>query len=514
MNEFTKAHESVVIGVLEGWDRMIFRGTLPRLSYVEGLAGYLRYRGILLKDFVNFGKRVTATIERRCQALARQAGRPYQYVASSRVSKERLVQGMVVQDQVKEGLVCVLSCVEPCRSFEVYKNGALKRLELVSRERKCRFFYLYYLHREFGLMHVRIQSWLPLDVQVYINGRSYLQKRLEKAGMFYRQYDNTFLEIADVSRAQAMLDELTTRRWESTLWKLVRPVMGQLFGGDGLLRDLAGYYWTIRQSEYATDVIFKSAAELREVYPALCRHAMERLASPDVLRFLGQKHAGKREVTSSYQKRQEGVRVKHTLQHNSLKMYDKGGSVLRVETTINDAGMFQSFRRAQGDVESRLCWRKMRKAVADIQRRREVSSAANGRYLDALALARIGAPAHRVLDPVSRGKRSAGKPVRALRPVSPEDAGVFAAVMRGEHLMWGFTNRQIQGSLYPCASADLAERRRRSAQVSHRLRLLRRHGLIHKLGSSRRYRVTPDGHRIMSLALIVRDSDSTLLLAA
>ena len=185
INEFIKGHQEQVIGVVEGWDRIIFRGTLCRLSYVEGLMSYLSLRGILLKEFGAFCQRITDAVAERCQAMAQEADRPYRYVASAQVRKDQLVEKIIAQDQVKEGLVCVLACVEPCRSFEIHKNRLARRLELQSAARKCRFFYLYYLHREFGLMHVRIQSWLPLEVQVYINGRSYLQRRLEKAGIAY-----------------------------------------------------------------------------------------------------------------------------------------------------------------------------------------------------------------------------------------------------------------------------------------------------------------------------------------
>jgi hypothetical protein len=515
MKEFIRMHEAQVAGVLEGWDRMIFRGSLRRLSYVEGLFSYMSFHRILLKEFGAWCQRITDRVAERCQAIARGAGRPYVYLPSAQGRKDQMVEKIIARDGITEGLICVLACVEPCQSFEIHKNKRTQRLELVSCPRKCRFFYLYYLHREFGLMHVRIQSWLPLDVQVYINGRSYLQKRLEKAGIAYQQCDNTFTHIGDVPKAQEMMDDLTRRNWGQTLWKLVRPVMGDLLRRGGLLPELpSGYYWTIRQSEYATDVMFKDAAYLREVYPALCRHVTERLASDDVLRFLGQKHPGKREVTGSYQRRREGVRVKHCVGNNSVKMYDKAGSVLRVETTINDAGMFEVYRRAQGDGESELRWRKMRKAVADIERRGAVGRASNGRYLTALSAVHRPALARQVLDPISRSKTVDGQRVRALRPVSPEDAGLFAAVLRGEHLIHGFTNRRVQELLYPTPPGDPAEKRRRSAQVSHRLRLLRRHRIIHKVGAKRLYRLTPEGQRVMSLALTIRDSDAVDLLAA
>jgi hypothetical protein len=515
MDQFIQTHQEQVIGVLTGWDRVIFRGSLRKLCYVEGLMRYLWQRQILLKDFGEFSQRVTKALAGRCEALAAAAGRPYRYVASAQARKEQLVQRILAESPVEEGLVCVLRCVEPCQSFEVHRNGQSKRLELVSAPRKCLFFYLYYRHRVLGLIFVRIQSWLPLEVQVYVNGRSYLAQRLHQAGIAHTQVDNTFTHIADLPRAQQMLDALTARDWSATLWRLVRPVMKGILQSKRLLGDLAGdYYWTMRQSEWATDVMFKDAAYLQEVYPALCRHAMERLSSPDMLRFLGQKQPGKRAVTSSYQRRKEGVRVKHCVGNNSVKMYDKAETVLRIETTVNDAGMFEVYRRAQGDPESPLRWRTMRKAVADIARRAEVSAQANGMYLDALAAVHRPAPVEQVLDPVSQRQRVDGQAVRALRPVSPEDAAFFAAVLHGEHLIRGFTNRQLQRLLFDQPPDDPAEARRRSAQTSHRLRLLRHHGLIRKVGAKRLYRTTAKGHSVMGLALSLRAADSVDLLAA
>src|SRR5262249_1602890 len=148
------------------------------------------------------------------------------------------------------------------------------------------------------------------------------------------------------------------------------------------------------QSEWATDVMFKSAAELGRLYPALVRHGMLAFKSPDVLRFLGQavKIDGgipareKREVSSSFLERMEGVRIKQRAGMNSVKMYDKQGSVLRTETTINDASAFKAFRPKEGGAEDDLKWRTLRQGVADLHRRAEISDACNTRYLNALAV--------------------------------------------------------------------------------------------------------------------------------
>jgi hypothetical protein len=140
-----------------------------------------------------------------------------------------------------------------------------------------------------------------------------------------------------------------------------------------------------------------------------------------------------------------------------------------------------------------------------------VSRAANERYLQTLAVVGEETPSHRILDAVSTPVCQQGRRYRALRPISPQEAGLFEATLAGEHVLEGFTNRQIQARLYLSPASDERERRRRSAWVSRQLRLLRAHGLIHKLGKHRRYRVTLHGQTVMTTALVFRRTDAALL---
>jgi hypothetical protein len=401
--------------------------------------------------------------------------------------------------------------VEPCQAFDLYRNREQKRLQLVSRQRKCRFFYFYFIDREFGLMHVRLQSWIPFGVQVCLNGRSYLARQMKREGIPFVQKDNTFAAIADVKRAQALLDRLSKRDWSKTLnrWgDRANPLLEWLgFAGP------FGYYWSIRQSEVATDVMFRDAQSLREVYASLCRHAIEHFHSRDVMRFLSGKTSRilANEVVTRQEERPEGVRIKHTVNGNSIKMYDKQGSVLRIETTINNPRMFQVLHGRPAEGGRALTWRKMRKGISDTRQRVEASLAANGRYLQALAVVGEETPSHRILDPVSMPVEKQGRRYRALRPVSPQEAILFEAILAGEHLLTGFTNRQVQHRLFASEARDLKERLRRSSFISRQLRLLRAHRLIHKVPKRRLYRTTTRGHTVMTTALIFRQTDAALL---
>jgi hypothetical protein len=118
------------------------------------------------------------------------------------------VRELMERDGVEKGLICVLSCVEPCRSFSVHRNRQKYELELVAGERKCLHVYFYFLDPHFGLMHIRLQTWLPLTMQVCINRREWLARQMQRAGIAYEQKDNCFTMIADLARAQALMDRL------------------------------------------------------------------------------------------------------------------------------------------------------------------------------------------------------------------------------------------------------------------------------------------------------------------
>jgi len=385
MERFLQRHQDRVIGVLSGFDRVLFRGTLRSISYRDGMDIFLSSQHVLYKDFGVFVQRLSDRLKEHAQALARKQGRPFRYLPSPSISKEDIARRIIQEDGIEEGLICVLSCVEPCKSFTIRRDREARQLVLVPADRKCLHLYFYFIDRDFGLMHVRLQTWLPFTIQVCLNGREWLARQMDRAGIGYEQQDNCFTSIEDVPQAQRIFDRLTERRWPRFLNALARRVNPWIAPKGGL--DLHGYYWSVRQGEYATDVMFQDAQSLSEVYPQLVDHAIQQFACQDILRFLGRRIMPSRfngQVTSDIQSRPEGVRIKHRVEENSIKMYDKQGSVLRIETTINNPRRFKVRRMTTRTGQRRMGWIPMRKGVADMPRRVEISRAANERYLEAL----------------------------------------------------------------------------------------------------------------------------------
>lgn len=507
MSAFDIVHHQRIAGKLTCFDRLIFKGHLTRLYQPGGMKGFLDAQGVLLKSFAGYVTKMTEALKAHAKQSCAEAGRPYEYLATSftrrsGTSKEQRARDIAERDGIEQGLVCVLAAVEPCMSFDIYKNAATCRLELVRRARKCLHFYWYFIDKDLGFCHVRLQSWFPFEVQVWVNGHEVLDRQLASRQVPHLRYLNAIASCANWGLAQRLSDRLASRKFHRLLSGLARRVNPHL---PLLCRAGVGpYWWVVDQAEIATDVAFSSRRALEKVLPGLIAHASSAFSAEDVLRFLGRKLTPQLacEVTSDARRRPEGWRIKHRMARNTIKCYDKA-NVLRVETTINDPTQFRVLRVTDG----RRVWRPMRKGVANLARYYHVGRAANERYLEALAAAADNRQATAVLDRHTRPVTNRGRRHPRLNPIGRDDLALFRAALAGEHTINGFYNRHITTRLYPHPPADPQDALRRCQRTSRLIAKLRGHGLVAKIPRTRRYRVTAYGHRVMTAALAVHDRD-------
>ena len=512
MNKFLSKYHDRVTAVLSGFDRLLFRGTLRQLAHVDGLSSYLAHKRVLLKNFKSFAESLTERIKSAVQQWAESLHRRVIYVQSSRAVKEDLARSYREANGIDEGLICVLSCVEPCQSFQVRSSREQKLIELRSIERKCLHYYAYFIDSDFGLMHIRLQTWLPFTARICINGREWLARQMDKLGLRYRQADNCFQWLEQPKRAQELSDSLLQTDWPTKLNDLLfqfHQAHVEMFRGDDM-----DYYWSVHQSEWATDVLFDAPDSLAQIYPQFIQHAMLHFQSPDVLRFLGKRFSShfKGEVTSGYKDRTEGVRIKHHVKTNSIKMYDKQESVLRVEATVNDPRDFKAYRTPEGKPNATKRWLSVRKGVADVYRLTRICQSANERYLDALAAVETGERLSELVKPLTRPTTLNGRRVRPLQPFG-KDADLLQAINRGEFLLHGFRNRDLVRILYPQARGP-DELRRVRGRVTRLLRLLRAHHLVKKVPRTHRYHLSDRGRTAIAAVLAANAASVKQLLAA
>lgn len=505
---FVTKHAADVTGILSGFDRLRLRGTLRSLYQPKVLMRYLFLCQVLLKGFKTYSIGLTQRILGHAEQMAKEAQRPWVYLNSTNISKEDCVRQLARQQPVPTGLVAILRCVEPCQTYEV------RGLRPVLKDAKCMHLYFYYQHAVFGLMHLRLQTWFPFQIEVCLNGREWLAQQLDRAGIEYARQDNYFAWIADVPRAQRLMDRQIQTQWRPHLERLLNQT-------HPLHREICRplewqYYWTCCESEYASDVMFKDPARLAALYPRLVQHALLSFNSADVLRFLGRnvpltgnsKFQG--QVVTDLKVRPEGIRIKHRVERNSLKMYDKFARGLRVETTINQCEDFQVFRRPEGQPKEPKKWRALRRGLADLPRRSEISRAANERYLLALASVEDKTPLHQLAAKLCRPLRRKGQRFRALNPWSPLDGALLQAINGGEFAINGLRNRDLRVALFP-TPASLQEERRRAARVSRLLSLLRAHGILRKIRGTHRYHLTAGGRTVVTALLTARQASTEQL---
>ena len=506
MEGFVARYGPLVTSILSGFDRLVFRGTLIPLMRERGMQTFLLKAGVRLLDFKSFVLSTSERVKEAALREVREAKRPVRYLESSHIDKEDLARKLDAEHPGRQGPICALTVVEPCTSFEYHRSPVVAERGLKPRHRKCLHVYLYSRHPTFGFMNARIQTWFPFNIQVCLNGREWLAQALRRLGIRFQRIDNCFVRLQDAERAQHLLDQQLELDWARALTKIARtlnPLHREIFKPWPM-----DYYWSVYQSEWATDLLFEDPAELARLYPLWTRHALLHFHSPDVMRFLGRKLHGRflGELNTSFKNRAEGVRVKHWIAGNSIKMYDKEARILRVETTIAQPKPFKVFRPLEKDPHGRSAWRSMRKGIADLHRRAQVSHAANGRYLDALAHVDDDTTLAEIYDQVAKPLTWHGRRVRALDIGKPQDVALLQVISRGEFATNGFRNRDLRPRLFDDAREPKNVQRRNSARVSRRLRLLRAHGLIQKVPKTHLYRLTQRGQLLAAAVLAARAS--------
>jgi hypothetical protein len=501
MNRFTQRFADAIVATLGCFDRVIFKGYLP-----FGGDGHLNrfvdhHLNLRRKDFVPFIQQQSQVLVEHAQAMAAQEGAPFHRLEGARC-KEQFIQDAIRQRGLSEGLVAVLQVMETCRTVKlIYGQG---RPRLVFARRPQRVLYYYFLDPDFGLIHLRLQTWFPFTVQVYVNGHDWLARQLAQRQIGFVQNDNAFTQLDQPDQAQLLANRFCQLNWVRTLqrWaKRINPLLGQHW------LDQADYYWVIDQAEYSTDVLFRSSAALADLYPRLLDHAALNFSAQDILRFLGRRLHPRFDgevLTTCKKDRQPGARIKHRVKNNWLKMYDKFGLLLRIETVINQPREFKVRRQCVRKGHPQIRWCPMNKGVANFYHYQTVARTSNHHYLDALAVVDPPHTSRKQLDRIHKPAKFHGRRRRALNLLNAQEQKLFMAVLRGEHQLHGFRNRDVALHLFGPAPADPKKKRQRTARVSRLMQLLRAHGLIAKIPHAHRYRTTATGEAIMDAAIYVR----------
>lgn len=488
----TERHESQIAGVLSCWDRILLFGTLPKICYAGGMTSYLYERKIRIFDYPKFAEPFRNALRENAEKLAADNGIKIEFLRKRNVRKEDRVKAILAKRGDHPGLVCILSAMEPCSSYKPWHDKQTGKTYLLPDDGKCLHYYFYWRDEELGLGYVRVPTWLPCRLQVYFNGHNWLASLLQRRNIEFQLMDNAFVSIADWERAQRMANGLEVKRLHRRLDEMARrfcPIHRQ-FG--------VAYHWSVDQCEYATDIVFRRQTDLAALYGNLTRTAIHTVKPDNIATFLGRKLNSQYEgeIGNRFNIRIEGTRIKHTMGPVSLKLYDKFGLILRIETTVNDLTFFKHYREVEHrDGSKETKWASMQKTIYSLPALRELLEAANRRYLEFLSAIENPRNGRDRLDKLSRPVCSEGRSYSGFNLFDTNDESVFCAIARGEFNVSGMQNKTLRRFL-PDQS---------SGQVSRLLKRLRVHGLIKKVGHTYKYYLTQLGKAVIATGLKLRE---------
>jgi hypothetical protein len=491
MVPLVERHAAKIAGVLGCYDRVVLQGTLPGLCFAGGMAAYLRQLHIRLFDYPRWAEPFREQIRENAEKLAKDAGAEIEFMRKTSFRKDDRIAEVLAKRGDAPGLVHVLSAMEACPTYRPWHDKKTGETFLKPEIGKCLHYYFYFLDADLGLVYVRVPTWAPFRLQVYYNGHNQLAAKLRAAGVDYRMLDNAFVHIADVAAAQRLADDLDIARLHAALDRyatLCCPPVTTLE---------QHYHWSIMQIEYSTDVVFKRQADLAPIYEAISRTAVHAVKAENVATFLGRKLANYQdEVGNNFSTRIEGTRIKHVMGPASIKMYDKRGIILRIETTANDVSFFKHHRKVEqknGETVHKVA--PLKKSIYSLGDLRGLMAAANRRYLEFISALEDPSAGTKALQKVAEPAAEKGRNYRGFNFFSADDDLVLTAVVRGEFTISGLRNRDLRKHMPD----------RKPAWISRCLKRLRVHGLIKRVGKTYKHYLTELGRRVVLTGLKLRE---------
>ena len=482
-------------GVLSCYDRIVITGSLQPFCYAQGMTHYLYQQGIRIFDYPRFAEPLREHIRENAEALAQANGVKIEFTRSGKkdLRKENRIQQILKERGDQPGLVHIFGAMEACSSYRPWHDKVTGKTYLKPDSSKCMTYYFYFMDGQLGLCYLRVPTWCPFRLQFYFNGHNWLANQLKQRGIAYKMLDNAFVHIADYTVANQLANEFDVEILHLRLDEFAQqycPVVTDL---------KLSYYWSIMQSEYATDLVFKSRDTLQAFYPHLLETLTHAVKPADIATFLGRKLNGnyQGEMGNRFNQRWIGTRIKHQMGPVSIKMYDKFRFILRIETTVNNVAFFKHYRQVQHrDGSTTMRWAPMKKTIHSLPALRELLFAANQRYLkfiSAIATPEVGVEK---LHKLAETKIENQHRHKGFNLFSEEDTCLFRSLLQGEFFISGFSNKQLRSQYLPDKS---------TSQVTRLLKRLRVHGVIKKVGKRYKYYLTDFGRQTAAMALKLRE---------
>jgi predicted transcriptional regulator len=487
MEALTTKYSKDILGTLSCLDRVIITGTIPQVCHSKGMTTLLYSRGIRIFDYPRFAEPFKEELRANAERLAKDNGLEIEFVAKTHIRKEDLVKKVLNKTGQHTGLVHIISVMEACRSYKPWHDKGSGKTFLKGTQSKCLHYYFYFIDPYFGYGYIRVPTWCPFKLQVYINGHNILARELDKEGIKYSMIDNSFDYIEDFSKAQEICDNIDIRNIHKQLDDLAR-IYCPVYSSLGQV-----YHWSIMQAEYATDIVFKRQECLQSIYSELTATAIHTVKPDNIATFLGHKvdprYQG--EIGNNYNIRIEGSRIKHTMGKSSIKMYDKFSKILRIETTTNEVSFFKHYREVEHrDGTKTMQDAPLKKNIYSLTPLTLLFKASNKRYLQFVSAFDNKEAGRKRLDKITKPIQENNRSYKGFNFFSREDMSLLFAILRGEYNISGFRNKDLRMRLPKF----------NTGKISRLIKRLNIFGLIKKAGNTYKYYMTKLGKELIVTA--------------
>jgi hypothetical protein len=465
-------------------DRIFVQAYVPKLQSVGWVCSFLRWqRGFVIPSSAAFG-RIGEAYVREVHRFAEANGIPVIRFAKGENKEEiaRRYLEAVAADGGPGRVALIGKAQEKTMAWKSWKakgqqNAAHPHMEWGRQSVFPDHFYFYLWDPDWGSAFWKTNAYAPYPIWIWLNGHTWAQRQLDKAGTSYVALDNGFRSCEDPAALQRICDRLGPGAVKKFFWRWLRRLPCPLTTDD--LR--AGYVYELafRQFEVSDTRVFNRPAAGRAFFEGVIRDHLD-LGRPDqVALVFDKKISAKTPGTFRTKVITKGVDPQIVCYYKSsrLKQYFKEHRALRTETVICDTRDFGIGRRVNLDNWNAL---------------RVVGENANQRLCDAEAADATPAPDVVTLNRVTRPSRTDdGQHAPALRFGDPRTMALMSAIVGFCHLPAGFDNAHLVERMRSLHHADYT-----SKQATYDLRRLRRKQLIERIPGTHRYHTTAVGRTI------------------
>jgi hypothetical protein len=464
---------------LESIDRLYLNGYVPQLQHGAGLVGFLsQHRGQPIASPALLGQ-ITGRFVAEVKAFAKEQGIPL-FHFERKESKDRRAHQLRRERPVRDAVVFIGIAQEKAYAFSAHRLPTKRATFEFKRNKSVipNYYYFYLDDADWGESFIKVCSYAPWGLKLYLNGHEWLKRQLIKEGIGFESLDNGFLSCQNPQRLQALADALGPQQIQSFLQKwldrLPMPLSTQDRG--------AGYDYrlSIWQMEFSLTQILDRPLRGRQFFEELIRDNLD-LGRPDRIQLLfPRKIMSTTPGTFRTRVLREGVQpsLHISYKHFDLKQYFKEGRGLRTEGTFHDPGDFG-----------------VNKGIENMPYLKNLGHQINRRLLEVERVSQnCGLSAESIQRVVQPTVTQDGQRAPGLKFGDPRVMALMLSLCAFGCLIDGFRSRQLRWQVAALLGVGLEQYS--ASQMSYDLRRLRRKGIICRVPGSQRCYLTPYGWRL------------------